>query len=110
MTDEQFFAAHPDRQARIRQPTMVLGKTSQRGVQYLDEGEAAFRSLGEHKRNRRRLLLWRVPKDNAFYDPRQPQILKIPFLLFSDETVEDDDETLLPIIHKIMDDARMRVS
>ena len=29
-------------------------------------------------------------------------ILKIPFLLFADETIEDDDRTLAPIVHEIM--------
>lgn len=79
-----------------------LGRNSQRSVRYMDECEREFQSLGDHQRDRRRILLYRVPFDNPAYDPQNPQILKIPFLLFSDETVEDDDKTLLPIIHQLM--------
>ena len=102
MTDEQFFATHPDRRARIRVPDKALYKDSQRAVRYLDECELEFRSLGGHDKNRRRLIIWRVPADNPFYDPDRPQLLKIPFLAFADETIEDTDEILLPILHEIM--------
>lgn len=104
LTDEQFFAQHPDRQARIRKPAGTLvtdRKTRRAGVE--TECEQEFRSLGDHARDRRRLLLWRVPRDNYFFDPEKPQILKIPFLLFSDEEVADRDDVLLPIIAEIMD-------
>jgi hypothetical protein len=30
------------------------------------------------------------------------KILKIPFLLFADENVEDDDRTLAPIVFEMM--------
>ena len=33
------------------------------------------------------------------------QILVIPFLAFADETIEDRDDILLPLIHRIMMDA-----
>jgi hypothetical protein len=36
----------------------------------------------------------------------KPAILKIPFLLFGDETVEDRDSILLPILHELMEQAR----
>jgi hypothetical protein len=99
MTDEQFFQAHPDRKARIRLPGKEPYRDSQRGVRYLDEQELAFRSLGPHDPRRRRMLLWRAPADH----PTHPNhLLKIPFLLFADETVSDADATLLPIIHSIM--------
>lgn len=100
--DEHFFAVHQDRQARIREPLKVLGKTSQRGVQYFDEMEAEFNSLGDHKRSRRRVLVWRVPPLNPFYDPAKQPLLKIAFLLFNDESVDDTDDTLLPILRTIM--------
>ena len=77
----------------------------QRGTHYVDECQGEFWSLGDHNKDRRRILLWKVPKDNVFYDPRKPQILKIPFLLNSDETVEDRDDILLPILQEIMMDA-----
>ena len=71
-------------------------------ARYLDECELEFRSLGGHDKNRRRLIRGRVPADNPFYDPDRPQLLKIPFLAFADETIEDTDEILLPILHDIM--------
>jgi hypothetical protein len=61
-----------------------------------------FWSLGEHNKDRRRILLWRVPESHPAYDPKEMKILRIPFLLFSDETIDDTDSTLLPIIHEIM--------
>lgn len=105
MTDEQFFAAHPDRLARIRPPGRQLYKDQQRGVRYLAECELEFRSLGPHDSSRRRIILWRVPRENPWYDPDKPAILKIPFLAFSSETIEDRDDILLPIIAGIMANA-----
>jgi hypothetical protein len=95
--DTLFFKLHPERRAHIRK---ALGA----------ESEAEFRTLGDHERNRRRILLWRVPETNPYFEQlKQTQggvpILKIPMLLFSDETVEDEDAVLLPMIHEIMKDA-----
>ena len=107
--DARWFADHPDRYAHIRLCRQVLGKDRQRRTGYFDECAAEFRSLGDHRRDRRRIILWKVPRDNYFFNPDKPQILKIPFLLFSDETVEDTDEILLPIIHELMiDEAKKR--
>lgn len=103
--DAQFFHDHPDRYAHIREPKQALVKTPQRQMFYRPECELEFRSLGEHNKERRRILLWRVPESHPAYDPKAAKILRIPFLLFSEETVEDNDATLLPIIHKIMVDA-----
>lgn len=105
MTDEQFFAQYPERQARIRIPLVELTLSKQRSIVPAQECEAEFQSLGDHQRRRRRILLWRVPEGNPWYDPRNRRILKIPFLLFADETVEDDDAMLLPIIHQLMAEA-----
>jgi hypothetical protein len=105
VTDEQFFAMFPDRQARIRVPGKQPFKDQQRAVRYLDECELEFRSLGGHDVRRRRLIIWRVPKDNVYFDPEKSQLLKIPFLTFSDETIEDTDACLLPILHEIMKQA-----
>ncbi len=91
-SDKAFFAKHPDRSAHIRLP-------------YLDECRGEFFSLGEHNRARRRILLWRVPRDNPHYNSLKEPILKIPFLAFSDENIEDTDEVLLPVIHQIMIEA-----
>ena len=103
--DEQFFIQHPDRQAHIRLPSFSPARDSQRAVRYLHECEIEFRSLGPHQVSRRRIVLYRVPKDNPMFDPGKPQILKIPFLCFADETIEDRDDILLPIVHRIMMDA-----
>ncbi len=106
MTDEEFFATFPDRQAHIRPPVNELVIDKQRRASYQQECDAQFRTLGEHEYNRRRILLWRVPKDNPHFNPRRPQIIKIPFLLFSDETVDDRDDVLLPILFEIMQQER----
>lgn len=108
VTDEQFFATYPDRQTRIRAPDKGITINKQRAARVSDECEGEFWSLGPHERNRRRILVWRVSKDNPWYDTRKRPLLKIPFLLFADETVEDRDDVLLPILHKIMHEARKR--
>lgn len=90
LDDKQFFNAYPDRQARIRMPTPY------------NEEHRAFNSLGDHPYHRRRILLYRVPPDNIHYNPKKQMILNIPFLAFADETIEDRDDILLPIIRTIM--------
>lgn len=105
MTDEQFFQQHIDRYAHIRKPRIVLAINKQRAVGYQDECAAEFMSLGDHAPARRRILLWRLPEDHPLYDPDEIKVLKIPFLAFADETIEDTDAILLPIIHEIMTDA-----
>ena len=100
--DAQFFQQHRDRRARIRLPGREPYKDQQRFVRYLDEAELQFRSLGPHDPRRRRIIAYRTPADH----PTHPNhILKIPFLLFADETVEDTDAVLLPILNEIMKDA-----
>jgi hypothetical protein len=104
--DARFFLQHPDRQAHIRMPKPQVVINAQRGAAYASEMEAEFRQLGAHKKDRRRILLWRIPEDNPHYDPAKRGILKIPFLAFSDETIEDRDDILLPLLHEIMGTAR----
>lgn len=106
MTDEQFFTAFPDRRCRIRPPVKQMNIDKQRAVRYLDECELEFRSLGAHNKDRRRIIVWRVPEGNPYYDPLKRKLLKVPFLLFADETVEDTDEILMSILHGIMEQAR----
>jgi len=107
MTDEQFFTVHADRQCRIRKPGTVLIKDEKRRATYYgDEMFAEFMSLGPHKKDRRRVIVYRVPKDNPHFDPQKPKLLAIPFLLFSDETLEDRDDVLLPVLDGIMQQAR----
>lgn len=91
--DVCFFFDRPERQAHIRAP-------------FGNEMQGEFWSLGEHDKNRRRVLLWRVPMENPHYDPKKPQILKVPLLAFADETIEDTDAILLPILHSLMESAR----
>lgn len=85
--DAAFFAKWSDRKTHIRKP-------------FIGEHMAEFQSLGFHDIKRRRILLTRVDFE------RKPlpdnKVLKIPFLLFSDETCEDRDDILLPIIEDIM--------
>lgn len=93
-TDAQFFAAHPDRKLRIREP---VGR----------ESEKEFLSLGQHQKHRRRIIVCRVASGmptimaNMFC----VDFMRIPFLLFADETVEDRDDILAPILNEIMGNA-----
>ena len=91
--DQNFFSQHPDRKAHIRLP-------------HAKECEGEFWSLGEHNRTRRRILLCRVMADGTFIPDNK--IMKIPFLAFADETIEDEDHILLPIIQEIMEDAALK--
>lgn len=97
--DAQFFAQHPDRQARIRLPSKEPFRDQQRTVRYLDECEIEFRHLGGHDPRRRRIIAYKLPANH----PSHPShIMKLPMLAFADESIRDDDETLLPIVHSIM--------
>ena len=107
--DEQFFRDHPDRQTRIRVPRMTPMLTPQRSVRMVPECEHEFWSLGEHERQRRRIILWKVPSDRwnliPNHDGKTVPIMKIPFLAYGDETIEDRDDILLPILAEIMQGA-----
>lgn len=94
--DEVFFEEHPDRKIRIRLPR--AGKNSQE-----TESEREFRTLGPHARNRRRIIVARVPPMQAHM--LGAPFMKIPFLAFADEEIADTDATLLPIFDEIMHDA-----
>jgi hypothetical protein len=103
MTDADWFAANPTRQARIRVPRKEPAINKQRAVRYLDESELQFRSLGSHKLAQRRIVVYRVPADNPMFDKDRQQLLTIPFLLtFEGEAIPDTDEALLPLIAEIM--------
>lgn len=103
MTDEQFFTQYRDRQARIRLPDGPRPvRDEQRAVRYLSECELEFRSLGPHDVRRRRIIAFRTPADH----PTHPNtILKVPFICFADETIEDRDDVLLPLLAEIMVEA-----
>lgn len=101
--DAQFFSSFPDRQAHIRKQTNLPHRDPKtHRVTYEYECEQEFRSLGDHNVDRRRIILWRIPRDSPFFNSANPQVMKIPFLLFADETIEDRDDILLPLLHKIM--------
>jgi hypothetical protein len=106
--DAQWFADHPERRARIRNAVKVLHIDKQRRTFYMDECKAEFEALGDHDKDRRRILLWKVPHDNPYYRADKPPLLKIPMLAFADETIEDSDAVLLPIIHDLMMDNAKR--
>ena len=91
-SDRNFFKEHPDRDAHIRLP-------------FTDECAGEFWQLGDHQRTRRRILMWRVPKDSPYYHPERMPFIKIPFLAFADESIEDRDDILLPIIELVMAEA-----
>lgn len=97
--DEQFFREHPDRRARIRIPGKQPHIDRQRAVRYLGESELQFRSLSPHDVKRRRIIVYRTPADHPTH---ANHLLKIPFLQFADETIEDTDDVLLPIVLKLM--------
>lgn len=107
--DIHFFVDHPTRQARIRKPVPMIEVNKQRGARYVEEMQGEFWSLGAHDKNRRRILVWKIPRDNPFWDAKREQLMRIPFLAFADEEIADNDETLLPILHEIMEDARKKV-
>jgi hypothetical protein len=86
-SDETYFRSYPDRKYHIRNA-------------YKGECHGEFWTLGPHEENRRRIILTRV---DAFQQPLPDnKLLKIPFLAFSDETIEDTDEILFPIVRDIM--------
>jgi hypothetical protein len=87
---------------RIRSPLKEMVIDKQRGSHVIDECEREFRSLGDHRRDRRRIILCRA--DHRGMPIPDGKILKIPFLLFADESVEDDDATLAPIIFEMMNE------
>lgn len=98
--DVRFFTEHADRKYRIREPVKVTVFDRQRGAHVVDECEPEFRSLGDHRRDRRRIILCRSDhRGNLLPDGR---VLKIPMLAFGDEEIVDNDSTLGPIVYEIM--------
>ena len=86
-SDEAFFQEHRDRNFRIRLPTGP------------NEFRYEFSTLGDHAYDRRRIIACRG------FIPFGPKVMAIPFLAFADETIEDNDETLKPIVDEMMHDA-----
>lgn len=90
LADRLFFGEHRDRKLHLRKP-------------FVGEYTNEFRQFGFHEEDRRRVIVSRIPANQA----RRHNIdfMRIPFLLFADETVEDTDEVLAPIFDEIMRDA-----
>ena len=100
--DKIFFNANPQRQARVRRPARQRYINKQRAVAFADEFELQFRSLGKHDPKQRRVLVWRLPHDHPAYEPENPQLIPIPYVLQEGEEHADTDKVLLPLIHQIM--------
>ena len=94
--DEKYFRHYPDRRYHIR-PT------------YKGECAGEFWTLGPHEENRRRIILCRVDamQEPLLYNGKEV-VEKIPFLAFADESIEDSDDVLFPIVRDIMADALKR--
>lgn len=90
LRDRIFFKQYPDRRLRIRPPI---------GSEY----QAEFRQFGMHEEDRRRVIVSRIAAGMA--KRHNIDFMRIPFLLFTDESVEDTDAVLAPILHQIMVDA-----
>ena len=98
--DVAFFIEHPDRKYRIRVPGKQMVIDKQRGSHVIDECEPEFRSLGDHRRDRRRIVLCRA--DHRGIPLADGKVLKLPILLFADESIEDTDAVLGPIVFRMM--------
>ena len=88
--DGVYFKGQPDRKYHIRKA-------------YTDECKGEFWTLGPHEKDRRRILLCRVDNEGNYLPDHK--VLKIPFLAYADETIEDTDVVLEPIIKQIMAEA-----
>lgn len=86
--DVQFFRQNPKRQLHIRP-----ARTGEKGEE--------FATLGFHLAERRHIIAWKVPQGGM----GSGTIFRIPFLKFADESIQDTDQFLLPILHQIMLDA-----
>ena len=87
--DPAWFKQQPRRQTRVRAPSK-------------GEFNSAWQALGMHNHDRRRVLVWRVPKDNPGRKLVPDGLMRIPFLAEADETIENDDRVLLPFLAYLM--------
>lgn len=91
--DTIWFAQHRDRNFHIRNA-------------FGDEMEFEFDTLGPHQRDRRKIILWKVPHNVALqFRAFAGKVLKTPFLMFADEDIRDEDDTLGSILNGIMEEA-----
>lgn len=87
--DAIWFKQRTLRNARIRPP--ASGEFGQ-----------AWLMLGDHQVSRRRVLVWRVPANNPGRQLIQDGLMRIPMLQRADETIEDSDDVLLPMLDHMM--------
>lgn len=66
------------------------------------EFAASYQQLGDHQAERRWVIVWRVPNGNPGRAMVPDGLMRIPFLLRSDESVEDSDATGERIMQEIM--------
>lgn len=90
--DEWFFRDRPRRQCRIRPPGVT-------------EFATAWLLLGDHDATRRRVCVWRVPKDNPYRKLVPDGLIRVPFLARSDESFDDSDAVALAVLDELMRDA-----
>jgi hypothetical protein len=90
--DKWWFKDRPRRQCRIRNP--VAGEFS-----------TAWQMLGDHDATRRRVAVWRVPRDNPYRKLVPDGIIRVPFLARSDESFADDDTVTMRVLDELMRDA-----
>ena len=90
LSDMAFFKQHRTRRYRLREPI---------GDEYVRE----FCQFGMHSESRRRVIVARISANQA----RRHNIdfMRIPFLLFADESVEDTDAVIGPVLSEIMGNA-----
>jgi hypothetical protein len=69
------------------------------------EFDAAWQVLGMHNHDRRRVIVWRIPKDNPGRKLIPDGLMRIPFLAEADESIEDDDFVLRRLMARMMRDA-----
>lgn len=87
--DVRWFVTHGERLTRIRTP-------------WPGEMAQAFEVLGMHDRARRRILTWKAPNNGVLF--------RVPFVAHADETIENEDEVLIPILDQMMAEAAKKVA
>lgn len=95
--DAIWFGLRPRRLMRIRKPVA-------------SEFAEQWQALGMHNADRRHVLIWRVPPDNPGIRLIRDGLMRIPFLAFADESIEDSDAVLLPMLDGIMREAAKQQS
>lgn len=90
LADKLFFNLNRDRNLRLRRPID-------------DEYQREYRQFGLHEERRRRVIVARVPYH--MMQRHNIDFIRVPFVMFADETVEDTDAVLAPILDEMMRDA-----